>query len=82
MLAASMSLASPRYKAEDSRCVDSQASDLPGNTYQNKASSDKAVPEMGAPVCPEEQVPRAWWGPPPGLPAMVYTVDGHSLSGP
>lgn len=38
--------------------ADSQAHDLPGNTHQNKASLDKAVPETGAPVGPEEQVTR------------------------
>lgn len=59
MLAASVSLASPRYEAEDkSGHADSQAPDLPGNTRQNKASSDKAVPEAGAAVGPEEQVTR------------------------
>lgn len=40
----SMSLESTGYEAEERRCVDSQVPGLPGNTHQNKTSSDEAMP--------------------------------------
>lgn len=47
--------------------MDSQAPDLPGNTHQNKASSDKVVPETGAAVGPEASHLYLNCSPTPGL---------------